>query len=92
MILHDIARLGLTMPPPDLPKPLLVSIAGPYLSGTQGDLQKISANRARLESFALPIYRRGHLPMVGEWLALPITIYTDVAELPRRLGTRRSDQ
>jgi hypothetical protein len=25
-----------------------------------------------LESFALPIYQRGHLPMVGEWLALPI--------------------
>jgi hypothetical protein len=54
------------------PKPLLVLIAGPYLSGTDGDLGKILANRARLESFALPIYERGHLPMVGEWMALPI--------------------
>jgi hypothetical protein len=53
-------------------KPLWVMIAGPYLSGTAGDLVKIAANRARLESFALPIYARGHLPLVGEWLALPI--------------------
>ena len=29
-------------------------------------------NRARLEAAALPIYERGHLPMLGEWLALPI--------------------
>jgi hypothetical protein len=55
-----------------IPKPLLVLIAGPYLSGTNGDPEKISANRARLESFALPIYQRGHLPMIGEWMALPI--------------------
>jgi hypothetical protein len=55
-----------------LPKPLLVLIAGPYLSGTDSDPAKISANRARLESFALPIYQRGHLPMVSEWMALPI--------------------
>jgi hypothetical protein len=55
-----------------LAKPLLVLIAGPYQTGTQGDPGTISANRARLESFALPIYRRGHLPMVSEWLALPI--------------------
>ena len=53
-------------------KPLMVLIAGPYMSGTGGDPDKIAANRARLESYALPIYRRGHLPMVGEWLALPI--------------------
>ena len=58
------------MSPPD--KPMLVLIAGPYMSGTGGDPEKIAANRARLESFALPIYQRGHLPMVGEWLALPI--------------------
>jgi hypothetical protein len=60
------------VPPADLPKPLLVLIAGPYQSGTNGDPTKIAANRARLESFALPIYQRGHLPIVGEWMALPI--------------------
>lgn len=42
------------------------------MSGTDGDPEKIAANRARLESFALPIYERGHLPMIGEWMALPI--------------------
>lgn len=52
--------------------PMLILIAGPYLSGTDGDPEKIAANRARLEAQALPIYERGHLPMVGEWLALPI--------------------
>jgi len=56
----------------DVSKPLLVLIAGPYLSGTDGDAQKIARNRERLESFALPIYERGHLPMVAEWVALPI--------------------
>ena len=54
------------------PRPLLVLIAGPYLSGTDGDLAKVIANRSRLESYALPIYRRGHLPLVGEWLVHPI--------------------
>jgi hypothetical protein len=53
-------------------KPLLVLIAGPYMSGTQGNSEKIAANRLRLESFALPIFERGHLPLIGEWLALPI--------------------
>ena len=51
---------------------MLVLIAGPYLSGTDGDSEKIARNRARLESFALPIYERGHLPMIGERMALPI--------------------
>lgn len=61
-----------SLPVADLSKPLLVLIAGPYQTGTNGDPKKISANRARLESFALPIYQRGHLPIVGEWMALPI--------------------
>jgi hypothetical protein len=52
--------------------PLLVLIAGPYLSGTDGDPGKIATNRARLEAAALPIYQCGHLPLLGEWLALPI--------------------
>jgi len=53
-------------------RPWIVLIAGPYLSGTNGDPARIAANRAELERHALPIYERGHLPMVGEWLALPI--------------------
>lgn len=53
-------------------RPWLVLIAGPYLSGTGGDPLRIAANLARLEAQALPIFERGHLPMVGEWMALPI--------------------
>ena len=68
--LHAFTQISMK---PTIPThPLLVLIAGPYLSGTGGDPAKIAANRARLESMALPIYERGHLPMVGEWLALPI--------------------
>jgi len=52
--------------------PLLILIAGPYLSGTDGDTEKISANLARLDSYALPIYQRGHIGLVGEWAAWPI--------------------
>ncbi len=59
-------------PAPTPTQPLLVLICGPYLSGTDGDPARVAANRARLESFALPIYQRGHLPLVGEWMALPI--------------------
>jgi hypothetical protein len=60
------------MEPTPTSLPMLVLIAGPYLSGTDGDPAKIAANRARLEAMALPIYERGHLPLIGEWLALPI--------------------
>jgi hypothetical protein len=75
MFVHDIAYIKLrnTMSAaPDTDLPLLVLIAGPYLSGTDGDPARIAANRARLEAAALPIYERGHLPLLGEWLALPI--------------------
>jgi hypothetical protein len=61
------------LPPATPPSPpLLVLIAGPYMSGTGGDPARIAENRQRLEDQALPIYRRGHLPLVGEWMALPI--------------------
>ena len=52
--------------------PLIILIAGPYRSGTNDDPLKMSANLQKLESFALPIYRTGHIPMIGEWVALPI--------------------
>lgn len=52
--------------------PMLIMICGPYTSGTGGDPERIAANRERLESFALPVYAKGHLPVIGEWLALPI--------------------
>jgi hypothetical protein len=68
--MHDSAMTAAALA--DVSEPLLVLIVGPYLSGTDGDSRKIARNRERLESFALPIYERGYLPMVGEWVALPI--------------------
>ncbi len=71
-------------------KPMLVLIAGPYLSGTGGNPEKIARNRERLESFALPIYERGHLPMVGEWMALPIIHAAGAAMRTMRSSGRTS--
>lgn len=51
--------------------PLLILIAGPYRSGTDGDPAAIARNLERLEEAAAPIHRLGHVPMIGEWVALP---------------------
>jgi hypothetical protein len=53
-------------------KPLLILIAGPYRSGTNDVPERMTANLQALERYALPLYRAGHLPMIGEWVALPI--------------------
>ncbi|AKE10615.1 NUDIX hydrolase [Serratia liquefaciens] len=50
----------------------LILIAGPYRSGTNGDAQRIADNLHRLEQAALAVYQRGHVPVIGEWLALPL--------------------
>ncbi|RYM73491.1 NUDIX hydrolase [Serratia liquefaciens] len=50
----------------------LILIAGPYRSGTNGDTQRIADNLHRLEQAALAVYQRGHVPVIGEWLALPL--------------------
>ena len=51
---------------------MLILIAGPYRSGTNDDPQLMQKNLSRLESVALPLFRLGHLPMIGEWAALPL--------------------
>jgi hypothetical protein len=55
-----------------VPAPMMILIAGPYRSGTDDDPGLLSANLQRLESFALPIFLAGHIPLIGEWIALPI--------------------
>jgi hypothetical protein len=32
----------------------------------------MSANVRAMEAYALPLFRAGHVPVVGEWLALPL--------------------
>ena len=51
---------------------MLILIAGPYRSGTNNDPQLIQQNMDKLESVALPLFRMGHTPMIGEWVALPL--------------------
>ena len=51
---------------------LMVMVAGPYRSGTGDDPAKMAENVRTMEAYALPLYRAGHLPLVGEWLALPL--------------------
>jgi hypothetical protein len=55
-----------------LTKSMMILIAGPYRSGTNDDPQKMAANVQWMESFALPIFRLGHIPVLGEWFALPL--------------------
>ena len=53
-------------------KPQLILIAGPYRSGTNDDPELMAQNLARLEAAAWPIFKAGHIPMIGEWVALPV--------------------
>jgi hypothetical protein len=52
--------------------PMLILIAGPYRSGTGDDPDLMTQNLTRLEQAAWPIFRSGHVPMIGEWVALPV--------------------
>ena len=51
---------------------MLILIAGPYRSGTNDDPELIAQNLSKLEAVALPLFRLGHIPMIGEWVALPL--------------------
>jgi hypothetical protein len=51
---------------------MLILIAGPYRSGTNDDPLLMQKNLDYLESVALPLFRLGHIPMIGEWVALPL--------------------
>jgi hypothetical protein len=54
--------------------PLMILIAGPYRSGTEDDPERMSANVREMEHYALPLFRAGHIPVVGEWFALPLVV------------------
>ena len=51
---------------------MLILVAGPYRSGTGDDPDLMARNLARLEEAAWPIFRSGHVPVIGEWVALPV--------------------
>jgi hypothetical protein len=53
---------------------MLILIAGPYRSGTNDDPALMRKNLDQLESVALPLFRKGHIPLIGEWVALPLIV------------------
>ncbi len=57
---------------PDPERPLMVLVAGPYRSGTGDDPALIARNMQAMNEAALAVFRAGHLPVAGEWFALPL--------------------
>jgi hypothetical protein len=53
-------------------EPLMILVAGPYRSGTEDDPSLIKANVDAMTDTALKLFRMGHLPVLGEWFALPL--------------------
>jgi hypothetical protein len=53
-------------------KQLFILIAGPYRSHTRDDPAKIEQNLRTMTQAALKVFRLGHLPVLGESLALPL--------------------
>ena len=51
---------------------MMILIAGPYRSGTGDDPKRLADNVRAMEAYALPLFQAGHIPIVGEWLALPL--------------------
>jgi hypothetical protein len=52
--------------------PLMILVAGPYRSGTNDDPARIAKNVAAMTEAALRLFRAGHLPVMGEWYAMPL--------------------
>src|SRR5262245_59491059 len=53
-------------------KPLMILVAGPYRSGTNDDPSLIATKVAEMTQAALELFQAGHLPVLGEWYALPL--------------------
>ena len=51
---------------------MMILIAGPYRSGTGDDPERMAANVHDMESYALPIFPLGHIPVLGEPFTLPL--------------------
>ncbi|MFI5153294.1 MAG: hypothetical protein ACHQET_08185 [Chitinophagales bacterium] len=53
-------------------KSMLILVAGPYRSGTNDNPILIAANVKKMTDWALKLYSIGHMPVLGEWFALPL--------------------
>lgn len=50
----------------------MILMAGRYRSGTQDDAELMQQNLKSLELAALPLLKKGHTTMIGEWIDLPL--------------------
>jgi hypothetical protein len=50
----------------------LILVAGPYRSGTNDQPELIAVNVEHMSQTSLELYKMGHLPVLGEWFALPL--------------------
>jgi len=71
IMLLQYAQLNNLIVPPVV-ESMHILIAGPYRSGTGDDPALIAANVKLMSEMALKVYRAGHLPVLGEWYALPL--------------------
>ncbi|NBF11698.1 GDP-mannose pyrophosphatase NudK [Pseudomonas sp. Fl4BN1] len=55
------------------PRSLMVLVAGPYRSGTDDDPALLARNVEAMEQCAAQVLAAGHFPVLGEWVALPMT-------------------
>ena len=53
-------------------KSLMILVAGPYRSATNDDPALIAKNVEAMTETSLKLFRAGHLPVMGEWYALPL--------------------
>ncbi len=51
---------------------LMILVAGPYRSGSNDQPELIAQNVKAMIDTALQLYQMGHLPVLGEWFALPL--------------------
>ena len=51
---------------------LMILVAGPYRSVTHDDPALIARNVEAMTDASLVLFRAGHLPVMGEWFALPL--------------------
>jgi len=55
-----------------MPATLIILVTGPYRTGTNNNPDLMRANLRKMEDAALRLFRAGHIPFIGEWVARPL--------------------
>ena len=51
---------------------MMILIVGPFRTGTNDDPVLMKKNLDKLESVALPLFRKGYVPLIADWVSLPL--------------------